>query len=204
MQPQIGFPTFPHSGRDGARRQPFCQELTSGTLSVRLEVSIGADTRRLFHALTDPEYLEAWLCLPGQHPGCSVIAGRYDRDYLIEHFCDGRPSVLIWGRYLVLRRRHVMFSWTVDGDVCIPETHVAILLRGDFERTTLVLRHTGFASRNDSAWHWALWNTSIGRLAALYGAPGRLKSPADLQRETIRHPGNEPRFSDPLQRTTRG
>jgi len=204
MLPQIGFPTFPHSGRDGALREPFNQELPPDTLSVRLEGSIQADTRRLFHALTDPEYLEAWLCLPGQHPGCSVIAGRYDRDYLIEHFCDGRPTVLIWGRYLVLRRRHVMFSWSVDGDVCIPETHVAVALRGDFERTTLVLRHTGFASRTDSAWHRALWNTSIGRLATLYGPPDRRKSPADLGREANRHRGNDPPFRDPLQGTIHG
>ena len=184
MQPQIGFPPFPHPERDRIPRERFNRQPASDPLSVRLDVSIQADARRLFHALTDPEYLEAWLSLPGHHRGCSMIAGKYDRDYLIEHFCDGgRQSILISGRYLVLRRRHVEFSWRVDGDFCVPETAVEIRLLGDFERTTLILRHSGFTSRRESAWHRDLWNTSIGRLAALYGAPVRLESSSHLQRE---------------------
>lgn len=173
MHAQIGFPTFPHSERDHPARERFGKDLTSDWLSVRSEASIHADIRRLFHALTDPEYLEAWLCVPGHRPGCSIGATRYDRDYRIEHSCEGRQSVVISGRYLVLRRRHVMFSWKVSGDVCVPGSEVEIRLRGDFERTTLSLRHSGFASRHDSKWHQALWNVSIGRLVSLYSVPDR-------------------------------
>lgn len=182
MLPQIGFPIFAQPERDGATHGRRKHELTSDVLAARLEISIHADTRRLFHALTDPEYLEAWLSLPGCRPGCSILAGRFDQDYLIEHFCDGRQSLLISGRYLVLRRRHISFSWRVDGDLCVPDTSVEIRLRGDFERTTLTLLHRGFSTRHDSAWHRALWNASMGRLAGLFGATDRLGSSAVHQR----------------------
>ncbi len=173
MQAQTGFPTFPHSERDRAILERLDHDLTSDRVSVRLEISIHADTRRLFHALTHPEYLEAWLCLPGDRPGCSTIADRRDRDYLVEHFCEGRQSVLISGRYLALRRRHVVFSWRVDGDFSAPDSEVEIRLRGDFERTTLILEHRGFASHYEAAWHRALWDASMARLMALYAVPDR-------------------------------
>lgn len=198
MQVPSGFPTFPYSERDHPARGRFGQDLTSNRLSVRSEASIHADIRRLFHALTDPEYLEAWLCVPGHCPGCSVSATRYDRDYHIEHSCEGRQSVVISGRYLVLRRRHVMFSWKVSGNVCVPGSEVEIRLYGDFERTTLSLQHSGFRSRHDSIWHQALWNVSIGRLVSLYGS---LDSPQFCSERDRDQPGNVSGFGGARRRT---
>jgi uncharacterized protein YndB with AHSA1/START domain len=159
-----------------AVRQRFDDEFSTAVLSF--EVSIQADARRLFHALTTPEYLEAWLCLPGERPGCSIIAASTGQDFVIEHSCDGAPSVLISGRYLVCRRRSLAFSWRVDGDLNVCETKVDIRLRGEFERTKLMLRHSGFASRHDFAWHRILWNASLSRLAALFGSTDRQQEPA--------------------------
>lgn len=141
-----------------------------------MEVSIRADARRLFHALTDPEYMEAWICLPGHRQECSTAAVRNDRDYAIEHFCNAKSSLSISGSYRVCRRRNVTFTWRVDGEVRVPETEVDIRLRGDFERTTLSLRHSGFVSSFDLAWHRALWEVSMNRLVSLYGSHGAMGS----------------------------
>src|SRR5260221_13791653 len=46
-------------------------EPTSWT--VNLECKVGADTRRIFDALTVPEYIETWICVPGHHPECSNV-----------------------------------------------------------------------------------------------------------------------------------
>ena len=170
MQPHSRLLTSPHSTQVPARRERFVDEPVGGFYSCSLEVSIRADIRRLFHALTVPEYMEAWLSVPGERPGCATVAVRSNDDYVIEHFCEGRPSFTMSGRYRVCRRRSVAFSWRIDGDLSVPETEVEIRLRGDFERTTLALRHTGFASRHDSAWHEALWNASMGRLVSFYGS----------------------------------
>lgn len=189
MQQQIGIHTFPRPRRDQSVRERFAVALNSDRHSVRAEASIHADIRRLFHALTDPEYLEAWVCAPDHRPGCSISATKCDRDYCIEHSCEGRQSVLISGRYLVLRRRHVMFSWKVNGHVCVPDSEVEIHLHGDFGRTTLFLRHSGFASRHDSMWHQALWDASINRLVSLYGAPDRSQVYSGRDRNPLREPG---------------
>jgi uncharacterized protein YndB with AHSA1/START domain len=176
MQPYLSL--LPHFHPEGIRaaRQRFDDELSTAFLSR--EVSIQADARRLFNALTAPEYIETWLSLPGERPGCSTVAARNDQDYVLEHSCDGNPSILISGRYLVCRRRNLIFSWRVDGDLNVPDTKVDIRLHGEFERTKLLLRHSGFVSRHDFAWHRTLWNVSLGRLAALFGSANRQHEPA--------------------------
>lgn len=148
----------------------------SGDGIVSLDISIQADARRLFHALTVPEYVETWLCVPGERPGCSTIASKNENDYVIEHFCEGQPAVAISGRYRVSRRRNVTFTWRVDGYLCVPESEVEIRLYGEFERTRVILRHRGFVIRYNAAWHRALWTGSLRRLAALY-APSDAGAP---------------------------
>jgi hypothetical protein len=54
MHSQIGFPTYSNSDRGRTPRETFAEELAADWLSVHLEVSVRADIRRLFHALTDP------------------------------------------------------------------------------------------------------------------------------------------------------
>ena len=125
------------------------QEFTSDCSSLLLEVSIRADIRRLFHALTVPEYLEAWISFPGDHFGCSTIASRNNEDFLIEHSCEGKREFSIAGTYSVCRRHNLSFSWRVDGNLRMPKTEIDIRLHGDFENTRLVLQQSGFASPSD-------------------------------------------------------
>jgi len=166
------FGLLPHSPYRRIRfdRERPDKERTDEIRSLCLEVSVRADARRLFHALTDPEYMEAWICLPGHGPECSTAAVRNDRDYAIEHFCSAKCSLSISGSYRVCRRRNVTFTWRVDGEVRVPETEVDIRLRGDFERTTLTLRHSGFVSSFDLGWHGEMWDLSMNRLVSLYGS----------------------------------
>src|SRR3954467_10890775 len=160
MQPQFIFPTLPDSEGHRTASRRFDEEPQGGFASITLELTVQADTRRLFHALTAPEYVETWMSLPGERPGCSTVAARDGDDYLIEHSCDGSPSVLISGRYLVCRRRNLVFSWRVDGDRNWSGTTLDMRLRGEFERTKLILTHSGFGSRHDFAWHRTLWSVS--------------------------------------------
>ena len=183
MQPRLSSPAYSRSelNRPSGERD---HEVQTGSLSLCQEVSVRADIPRLFQALTVPEYIETWLTLPGHQADCSTIAARNDDEYSLEHFCLGRPSVSISGRYLVCRRRDITFSWRVEGELRAAETRVDIRLRGDFERTTLWLRHSGFVSGHDLTWHSALWKVSMSRLAALYGASDRLRP--SLQRNRRR------------------
>ena len=175
------------------RKLPPCQrlqEFRSDCSSLFLEVSIRADIRRLFHALTVPEYLETWISFPGEHSGCSTIASRINEDFLVEHSCEGRRQFSIAGTYSVCRRHNLSFSWQIDGNLHSPKTDVDIRLRGDFENTRLVLQQSGFGSSSDCAWHRALWSASLARLIALYDSPD-LRKPANLQIGLL--PSTQPR-----------
>jgi uncharacterized protein YndB with AHSA1/START domain len=166
------------------RIRPACETLghehMSDWSSLRREVSIRADIRSLFHALTVPEYLETWIAFPGDHSGCSTFASRTNDEFQVEHSCGARPAFSIAGTYSVCRRRNLTFSWRVDGDLCMSKTEVDIRLRGDFENTRLIVEHRGFASRADYAWHRALWSASLGRLVALYDS-SHLRTTANPQ-----------------------
>lgn len=140
-----------------------------------MDLSIRADARRLFQVLTVPEYVEAWLSIPG-HDGCSTAATRIHDDYLVEHTCGDHLAFLISGTFLVCRRRTVQLSWRVDGTLCVPETSLEFRLHGNFERTTLALEHSGFGTRAAYLWHKALWTSSMARLVRLYDPPDSLDS----------------------------
>jgi uncharacterized protein YndB with AHSA1/START domain len=136
--------------------------------TVYLEANIRADARRLFYALTAPEYLETWLSFPEHKGGSSTFATVVDCDYMIVHLCEGIGRTAVTGRYRVRERRNVVFSWRLEGIQSLPESHVDIRLSGNFEYTTLILRHTGFDSWQQYLWHRSLWSRSLERLGRLF------------------------------------
>lgn len=136
--------------------------------TVHQELSIKAEIRRLFHALTAPEYIETWISFPGHPAGCASIATKIENDFLIAHMCEGFPTTRISGRFSVCERRNLTFSWRVEGERNVNTSFVNIRLLGDFEYTTLQLRHGGFASREQYGWHRSLWSSSLAKLKRLY------------------------------------
>jgi uncharacterized protein YndB with AHSA1/START domain len=144
--------------------------------TVSLKRNVRADARQLFHALTVPEYMETWVSFPDDHPSCLSVASRTDHEYSITHWCSGRATALISGIYLVCQRHRLALSWRAKGTASVDQTYVDIRLRGNFESTTVLLRHSGFDSREAFDWHKALWSTSLDRLACLYGAAVRAGS----------------------------
>jgi uncharacterized protein YndB with AHSA1/START domain len=139
-----------------------------GSWTVQLDLSIKAEVRRLFHALTAPEYIETWLSFPGHPAGCVNVATKIENDFLIAHMCEGVPTTRISGRFSVCERRNLTFSWRVEGDRDVSTSFVNIRLSGDFEYTKLQLKHGGFVSREHYGWHRSLWSSSLARLKRLY------------------------------------
>jgi hypothetical protein len=157
---------------------------------ISLEFSLAADTRRIFEALTVPEYMELWISLPGNHPDCCTRADRRMDGFVCEHFCSDRSMVTISGAYSVFLRRKLVFSWKISGVSSTSASLADLRLCGDFERSILRLRHIGFASDEDYSWHMALWTSSLTRLSGLLGGPangprphgsrGRQRRPASV------------------------
>jgi uncharacterized protein YndB with AHSA1/START domain len=136
-----------------------------------MEYSLAADTRRIFNALTVPEYIEAWICVPGFHPDCQNVTCSVAHGFQIEHRCDSGAITRITGTYCSFLKRKLSFSWRSAGASGGEESLVDIRLRGDFERSILRLRHRGFKSEEEFNWHAALWSASIARLSRLFDKP---------------------------------
>ena len=143
-------------------------ESASASLTFSMEFSLAADTLRVFNALTVPEYLETWLCVPGHHPECRNVMHRAGDKFQIEHSCDSGTAIRIAGAYASLLKRKLSFSWQPTGGPEANESLVDIRLYGDFERSILRLRHFGLQPGHDFNWHAALWSESIARLGRLF------------------------------------
>jgi uncharacterized protein YndB with AHSA1/START domain len=139
---------------------------------ITLRIELAADRRRIFDALTVPEYIETWLSLPCTHVDCRTIASRTSDYYRLDHYAANRLDFSITGLYHVCRRAKMSFTWRkteVSGDQGgVSESRVLIRLYGDFAKSTLSLAHTGFFSESEYRWHGELWDRSLTKLQALF------------------------------------
>ena len=127
---------------------------------------INADRRRVFHALTVPEYIEAWFSAPGLLIG-QTMACRWDRFLSISYSDVKDQRCRILCSYKVCRRSRLQFAWKRDGDVERQSSWVRIRLQGDFGRTTLQVSHFGLDHR-ERQWHHDLWEASLETLCKLF------------------------------------
>lgn len=136
--------------------------------TINVSVSVRAERRRLFQVLTVAEYMETWLSLPGLSPDSRVAVTSAPKCFRIDHFRSRALDFTITGLYRMCRRSKLHFEWRKDGAHGSSSSEVAISLRGDFERTTVVLTHARLGSFEDHAWHQDLWEKSLQKLSSLF------------------------------------
>jgi hypothetical protein len=135
--------------------------------TVAMSIGVDADTHRIFQALTVPEYLEAWINLPGRTEDSFVVASPDANGYRLDHFSAGRTAVRISGSYIYCHRRKMRLLWRKTSQRNCAESLVDFRLRGNFGSSILELRHSALASADEFAWHQALWQSSLTKLASL-------------------------------------
>lgn len=135
--------------------------------TIDLSIDVDADGRRIFHALTVPEYLEAWICVPGQAAGSSTIATQEENGFRLEHFSADRLAFKVVGSYLYCHQRKIRLFWRKMRHHAWAESLVDFRLRGNFGSSILELRHTALASADEYFWHRTFWLGSLAKLASL-------------------------------------
>jgi uncharacterized protein YndB with AHSA1/START domain len=139
---------------------------------IELRATVNADKRRIFDALTLPEYTETWLCLPCGHTDCHTVASESDGRFRFDHFVAGTIDLSISGSYQVCRRGKMSFTWqksiALQTPGNSPETAVLIRLYGEFSSSTLYLSHSGFFSADEFRWHHDMWQRSLKKLQSLF------------------------------------
>ena len=135
--------------------------------AIALSVNVDADARRISQALTEPEYLEAWISMPDQSEGSSIVATKRTNGYGLDHWRAGRVVTSIVGCFLSCHYRKMRLKWR---KVCSPnsaESLVDFRIRGNFGSSVLGLRQTAFISADDYLWHQTLWERSLETLALI-------------------------------------
>jgi hypothetical protein len=136
-------------------------------LAIALSVNVDADARRISQALTEPEYLEAWICMPDQAEGSSIVASKRTNGYGLDHWRAGRVVTSIIGSFLSCHQRKMRLSWRNLRGPNSAESLVDFRIRGNFGSSVLELRQTAFISADDYLWHRTLWQRSLESLALI-------------------------------------
>jgi hypothetical protein len=131
-------------------------------------VSVDADAHRISRALTLPEYLEAWISIPGAAPGSFTLASSQDNGYRLDHYSTHRSALTITGSYLFCHLRKMRLFWRKTSSTLSVDSIVDFRLRGNFGSSVVELRHSALASADEYAWHDALWRRSLEKLASLF------------------------------------
>jgi hypothetical protein len=138
--------------------------------AIALSINVDADARRISQALTEPEYLEAWISMPDQSEGSSIVASKRTNGYGLDHWRAGRVVTSVVGSFLSRHQRKMRLSWR---NLCGPlsaESLVDFRIRGNFGSSVLELRQTAFISADDYLWHQTLWQRSLETLALILRA----------------------------------
>ena len=136
--------------------------------TIDLAIGVDADARRIFHALTVPEYLEAWIDMPDQAAGSRVVASQETNGYRLDHYSAGCAAVHITGSYLFCHQRKLRLFWRKICPHSSTESLVDFRLRGNFGSSILELRHSALDSADEFHWHSKLWQCSLEKLVLLF------------------------------------
>ena len=135
--------------------------------AIEMSIDVDADARRIFHALTVPEYLEAWIDVPDHGKDFFIAAAATDDGYRLDHYSEGRIDMSISGSYLFCHQRKLRLLWRETRLPNCADSLVDFRLRGNFGSSILELRHLARGSADEYLWHERLWRGSLEKLATL-------------------------------------
>lgn len=135
--------------------------------AVFLTIAVDADARRISQALTEPEYLEAWITMPSEGKDSSIVATKKANGYCLDQYRAGRVIASFVGSFLFCHQRKMRLTWRNATCPDAVESLVDFRIRGNFACSILELRHMSLQSASDFLWHQQLWNSSLPRLASI-------------------------------------
>lgn len=132
---------------------------------LHLAESLPAERQRVFYALTVPEYMEAWLAIPGAPRGRAAVTK--DKEGLSICCLGEDTDYTIQCTYRVCNRSKLLFDWKHHANFSTSSSLVTIRLMGEFERTNLELIHFGL-KHSLHGWHRKFWEVSLAQLSRLF------------------------------------
>jgi uncharacterized protein YndB with AHSA1/START domain len=140
----------------------------AGRLDIAMQAIIKGDVRRVFTALTVPEFREAWMCPPDPDPSSYVNAHQIADHYQLDFYRSGTLHATVTGLYQVCRRHRLDFTWRDHRMPDCPESQVRVHIDGHFESSRLTVLHCGIFREDHSRWLHHMWLASLEKLASLF------------------------------------
>ena len=137
------------------------------TRTVALSIGVDADARRISQALTEPEYLEAWISMPNQAEDSRIVASKSADGFRLDQVRAGCSIASFLGSFLFCHQRKMRLTWRKVAAMEMTESMVDFRIRGNFAGSILELRHTGLSSSGEFHWYRQLWGVSLARLATI-------------------------------------
>lgn len=138
--------------------------------TIALSVAVDADARRISQALTEPEYLEAWICMPDHAGDSQIVASKREDGFRLDQIRAGCSIASFVGSFLFCHQRKMRLSWRDVADPGMAESLVDFRIRGNFASSILELRHTALPSAREFFWYQRVWGASLTRLATIMRA----------------------------------
>jgi hypothetical protein len=130
-------------------------------------VQVETDICRVLYAVSIPEYLEAWLEVPGIdriefHP----LNRSFDK-FQIDLYSFDRFQGTSYASCLLSKPNRVTFRWRTDSAGNGAESIVEIRLWKHLTMCIVNLSHSGLCGSEGREWHFRMWQCSLERLRRL-------------------------------------
>jgi uncharacterized protein YndB with AHSA1/START domain len=134
---------------------------------VALSSRIRANRERVFHALSIPEYIEAWFKSPVEDELRFLFHSVTSETFRIDLFRGMALQTRVQSCCTILSSEQIRYSWKITSPGQRVDTVVDLRLVGSFEGCTLGLKHIGFRDAVESAWYEQVWRRSLDALCRL-------------------------------------
>jgi hypothetical protein len=139
----------------------------ANSLEIFASVKIQAEVRRILYALSTPEYMEAWLQLPGvERVECHSERRSFDQ-FRIDMFSSNKKLPSIYGSCLLSKPNRVTYHWDKNHLGISSWSVVEIHILGGPNCCVLKLTHRGLTNEDDREWHSTMWQVSLIKLRIL-------------------------------------
>ena len=136
--------------------------------AILLASRIQVDAKRLFYALSLPEYMEAWVQPPDLDEALVFESVTRER-FQIDVYREGARRASVHGSTCVTSRTQIRYVWKAIHPQGVTHTTVDLWVLGGLDRCVVGLRHCGFREVTEQAWHRRMWDRSMRRLGSLIG-----------------------------------
>jgi uncharacterized protein YndB with AHSA1/START domain len=136
-------------------------------LDVHTSVIIAAEYRRILYALTMPEYMEAWLRIPGtQNIECRAEP-KSVHNFRIHFSATSILPHTIYGSCFFSRPGTITYLWDRTRMGCTAKSIVKMQLQSGMKMCALQLSHSGTCARKQQDSYREMWSDSLEALRML-------------------------------------